>query len=191
MTPHSDIAPLPNMPPLRVLGVDPGINGGFSIVSMDGQLITAAKMPTTKRTTKTSDDKQDVDGFALYSYLDIAQPTHAFIENVHSRPRQAGQFQFGVNTGVVYGVVQSISPRVHITKVSPQSWKATYGIRGADFQTKSGVKAMARAMAARLYPQHKTLFKQVNSDGVAESLLIALYGLNLLLAPAIGAENGH
>lgn len=43
-------------------------------------------------------------------------------------------------------------------------------------QIKSGAKSGARELVSRLFPQLADDLKQINADGLAESLLIAIYG---------------
>ena len=45
-------------------------------------------------------------------------------------------------------------------------------------QIKIEAKSQARSLASSLYPEFSDFFKQKNSDGMAESLLIAIYGRN-------------
>ncbi len=161
----------------RVLGVDPGASGGWAVVDHQGKLVGLGIFPThtVKRSTK---NVTMIDGPALAALFESADPTHAFVENVHSRPRQAGQFNFGLNTGIVHGLIYAAGVDMHL--VSPASWKAVYGIKRGDDQTKAQTKDQARQMAREIYPQHAHLFKRVKDDGVAEALLIALYGLACL-----------
>ena len=64
--------------------------------------------------------------------------------------------------------------------MAPASWKAVYGIKRGEDETKRDKKNEARAIAANLYPAHADKFARVKDDGVAEATLIALYGLYLL-----------
>lgn len=161
----------------RVLGIDPGASGGWAVVNFDGTLLGVGVFPThtVKRSTK---NVTMIDGVGLAALFDAANPTHAFVENVHSRPRQAGQFNFGLNTGIVHGLIYAAGVDMHL--VSPASWKAIYGIKRTEDETKADKKSQARQIAATIYPQHAHLFKRVKDDGVAEAVLIALYGLECL-----------
>jgi hypothetical protein len=47
-------------------------------------------------------------------------------------------------------------------------------------QAKALAKTNARQLASRLYPEIEDKFQKVNTDGLAESLLIAIYGKNEL-----------
>ena len=47
-------------------------------------------------------------------------------------------------------------------------------------EIKAEAKSAARDLAGKMYPDKAEQFKKKNSDGLAESLLIALYGRNHL-----------
>lgn len=172
------------MKEVRILGVDPGIGGGWAVLNYLGGLEYAGTFPVIVTTTGRKTHR-DIDGAQLQSELMLAEPTHAFIEQVHSRPRQAGQFQFGVNTGVVLGVVQG--QHIPVRRVTPQSWKAAYNIKRQEEETKADKKTEARMVASKIYPHHADLFKRMKDDGVAEAVLIALYGLSVIT----GANNAY
>ena len=111
-------------------------------------------------------------------FCDRADFLFAYVEAVHSRPRQAGQFNFGLNTGIVHGMLYANF--IPFTLVQPQAWKAAYGIKRVGDEVKAAKKTEAREIAARLFPEMAHEFKRVKDDGVAEAALIALYGANLL-----------
>jgi crossover junction endodeoxyribonuclease RuvC len=155
-----------------ICGVDPGATGGIAFVdALTGALVAAYPMPMTK------DGK--VEATLLTAYLNGHRPVRAYVENVSSRPRQAGQFSFGVSTGIVHGVLGARG--VPFALVAPQSWKGAYGIKRAEGQTKRDTKSEARFLAAKLFPDHASKFSKVKDDGVAEAALIALYGLNVYI----------
>lgn len=158
--------------PYRVLGIDPGVHGGFALVDRQGRLLHAEHFPLL------IDKKRDrIDGPALARVLNRLAPTHAYVEAVGSRPRQAGQFQFGLTTGMIHGILHA--QRVPLVAIAPASWKAAFNLHRAEDTTKSEMKSQARALAARLFPEHAARFARVKDDGVAEAALIALYGLSL------------
>lgn len=158
-----------------VLGIDPGLSGGWAWLDADGKLLDAQPMPTI--TVKVRSKKvTKLDGSSLAEQIKQAGfGTTAFVEAVSSRPRQAGQFQFGINTGVVHGILYA--HRVPFQLVAPATWKSVHGIKRAEDETKAETKTQARILAAKLFPQHARLFARVKDDGVAEAVLIALYGL--------------
>lgn len=162
------------MNPARILGVDPGLSGGWAVVDSSGVLLDCGNTPThvVRKSGKT---RTQIDGRALARQLGDYPLTHAFVEAVSSRPRQQGQFQFGVNTGLVHGILHAFG--VPFTLVAPASWKGSYGIRRAEDETKADKKGEARALASKIFPAHANSFARVKDDGVAEAALIALYGL--------------
>ena len=165
----------------RVLGVDPGISGGWAVVNGGGKLIVAGVFPT-KIVKKNGKNSYAIDGLAMASLIQATEATHAFVENVHSRPRQAGQFTFGLNTGLIHGLLYANGLEINL--VSPASWKAVWGIKRGEDETKAQKKTEARHLVQNLYPEQASVFERVKDDGVAEAVLIALYGLSLV------AENG-
>lgn len=156
----------------RILGIDPGLSGGWAIVNGSGKLESCGTFPT-----HTVNKKERLQGYQLAEQFMGKSIDHAYVEAVSSRPRQAGQFQFGVNTGIVHGVLYAHG--IPFTLVAPAAWKGSYGIKRAEDETKRDKKNEARELAAKLYPDHAHKFSRVKDDGVAEAALIALYGLYL------------
>ena len=159
----------------RILGLDPGLSGGWALIDETGNLLRCGDFPTypiIKNGKKTT----QIDRPALANLLGALNPNLAFIESVSSRPRQAGAFQFGFNTGLLYGTL--CAQGVAIIAVSPSVWKPFYGLQRQENQTQRDTKNAARAVAAELYPGSARQFARVKDDGVAEAALIALYGLN-------------
>lgn len=158
----------------RILGIDPGLSGGWSLIDDTGKLLRAGVFPThtVKKSGKAS---TQLDGRTLADLLGSTKATHAFVEVVSSRPRQAGQFQFGINCGLVHGILHAHG--IELNFVAPASWKGAFGIKRLEDETKRDKKNEARQMATNLYPDHADKFARVKDDGVAEATLIALYGL--------------
>lgn len=146
------------------LGIDPGLSGGLAL--HDGhELVATFAMPTKSNV---------VDGASIAQLIRAYAPACACIESVTSRPRQAGVFNFGFNTGVLHGVCMAEAVPVHL--LAPAKWKRYFGLqRGQDESYKDGKNA-SRALAAQLFPEHAKAFARVKDDGVAEAALIALYG---------------
>lgn len=171
--------------PVRILGIDPGLQGGWAVISQTGELLYCGCMPVT--THPAAPDKRIIDAAALAQTITMAQPTIAFIEAVHSRPRQAGAFAFGLGVGVVLGSLSICG--VPCRQVSPAAWKSTYGLRmsaalspppddpGAQAKAYKAMKDEARRVASSLFPDWAEAFAKVKDDGVAEAALIALHGL--------------
>ena len=160
--------------PQDILVIDPGLTGGWATVNPQGKLTGCGNFPTciVKKSNKNS---TQLDGPALASLIKKSKASRAYVELVGSRPRQAGQFQFGINTGMLHGMLHAYG--IPFTLVTSMAWKASYGIKRIDDETKRDKKTEARVIAAGLWPEEKKSFARVKDDGVAEAALIALHGL--------------
>lgn len=155
---------------LIVLGIDPGTSGGWALLDRYG---CAKVFDTPTVAAKRGKTALDVDTAALMSQLDAAADfslVRAFVEQVQSRPRQGGQFQFGVNYGRILGALEAAG--IPITHVSSSKWKPAMGLRGED-------KSMSVKLAEQLFPALKSQLygpRGAGLDGRAEALLISYYG---------------
>lgn len=171
---------------LRILGIDPGLSGGWALIDETGKLLDAGAFPT-HTIKKNGKNSTQLDGRKLAELIatilwvaDYHKPqVKAYVEAVSSRPRQAGQFQFGVNVGLLHGILHAQS--VPFDLVAPASWKGGFGIKRLEDETKSQKKTEAREIAAKLFAPQAHLFARVKDDGPAEAALIALYGLQQFL----------
>lgn len=151
-----------------IIGIDPGVSGAVAFVHIDSaRVVDTPTVPATRGKTAL-----DISGPLLRQLLAPAamQGAIAYVEQVQSRPRQAGQFAFGMNYGRVLGVLEALGIRtVH---VPASKWKQAMGLRGED-------KATSVALAAQLFPHLKDQLygpRGAPLDGRAEALLIAYYG---------------
>lgn len=152
-----------------IIGIDPGVAGAVAHI---GPCTTWVEDLPTKQASRGK-AALDVDGEAFSSLLWAARRSTqsvAYVEQVQSRPRQAGQFAFGMNYGRVLGVLEALGIRtVH---VPASKWKQAMGLRGED-------KATSVALAAELFPHLKDQLygpRGAGLDGRAEALLLAYYG---------------
>lgn len=155
-----------------VIGVDPGFGGAISAVDLQGNLLFSADMPV--KAAERAIDPQGI--IALVKPYEVV---HAYVEVVQSRPRQAGQFVFGLNTGVIHGTIQTLG--IPMTLVTSAKWKSQYGIKRHEGESYAEKKDEARGIAASLFPAAKQLFARKKDDGRSEAALIALYGLSLYI----------
>lgn len=153
-----------------ILGVDPGLGGAFGLYCVgqpgasfvmdmpvkEGKLASAITAQLVNSTT------QNCRGWLV-----------AAIENVHSRPRQAGAFNFGLSTGIVHGVLAANG--IPFVLVAPQVWKVKMGLQRSPDEPASATKDRARALASKLFPNLADQFKRKKDDGRAEALLLAVY----------------
>jgi len=134
-----------------VMGIDPGASGGVAWIRDGGS--TAVPMPDTERD--------------LLDFLSdgIEEETRfAYLEKVHSMPRQgvASTFKFGVNYGMLRGML--IALRIPFDDVTPQKWQKEMGC------LTRGDKNVSKARAQQLFPQLKV------THAIADALLIAEFG---------------
>ncbi len=140
---------------MRVIGIDPGQAGGIAYVTSASSGF-AEKMPETEH-----------DVFEMFENLvlsDDASPVTAYIEKVHSMPKQGvtSTFKFGMGYGFLRGIL--VAQGVPFHEVTPQQWQKTMGCLS------HGDKNITKAAAQRLYPDLKI------THAIADSLLIARYG---------------
>lgn len=158
---------------MPIIGIDPGVSGAVAVVWRDTPTAKANQTVFDIPTVASSRGKSalDVQGFLLAEDLERYRfNSIAYVEQVQSRPRQAGQFAFGMNYGRVLGVLEALGIRtVH---VPASKWKQAMGLRGED-------KATSVALAAELFPHLKDQLygpRGAGLDGRAEALLLAYYG---------------
>lgn len=146
------------------LGIDPGMQGGIAILYPDDLCISV--MPEID---------SDWTWFREIVRAYGARSFHAFVEKVHSMPKQgvASTFKFGTGFGFVRGLLVGLC--VPVTLVTPQKWQSAM-LAG---ENKDDKKSASRAVAARLWPDISFL-KSSRSikphDGMCEAALIAEYG---------------
>jgi crossover junction endodeoxyribonuclease RuvC len=142
-----------------ILGADPGLKG--AIVILDGDTPIIHDMPLNS-------DKSEVDAHALYQLLApfAGQLEVAVVEQVTSRPRQKGVFNFGVSTGKLVAVIEALG--IPLKRVSPAKWKVQLGLRGLE-------KQASIELAKRLVPAAAPKLSRKKDDGRAEALLIAMH----------------
>lgn len=174
-----------------IIGIDPGGSGALVALDADGYIIDTLLMPTLKVGTKTG-----INGAAIAAWLETLTDNsgvkwHAFIELVNAMPsgppgkkRAMGvgsAFSFGKAAGIVEGIIQGA--RIPLTLVTPQAWKKHAGLSGTD-------KDAARSRAIQLYPGLRVLDLKGKGQAVADSILIARYGLHKETGRLTGAEDG-
>ena len=158
-----------------IIGIDPGMGGGIAALNHDGSLMDDIyHMPLKAGKTGSVVDGRSLAYILCKMRSNNGVHVHAYVEAVASRPRQAGVFQFGLNTGIVHGVLDACG--IEFTLVAPARWKAMHGLKRREGESQASQKTAARELAARLWPDHASKFARVKDDGVAEAALIALYG---------------
>ena len=142
-----------------VLGIDPGASGAIVALSMDVEQRTVTMF-------KLSQTEADI-AVWLEGLCDQVMP-HAFIERVHSMPKQgvSSSFKFGQSYGFLRGLLCGFA--IPFEEVSPQKWQREMGC------LTGGKKNVSKQKAQQLFPREKI------THATADALLIAEYGRRVL-----------
>lgn len=135
-----------------ILGIDPGGSGALAIRSIDRPLDFY----------KLDNTELDINNWLIS--LPISDIKKAYIENVHSMPKQgvASSFKFGKNFGFLIGLLTA--NKIPYELVSPQRWQKAMQCQS------HGDKNITKAAAQRLFPNIKI------THANADAILIAEYG---------------
>lgn len=137
-------------------GIDPGKKGGIAVLYEDGT---------------------DVFPYSDEGLIDLCRSyantggLFVCLEKVHSMPGQgvAGTFAFGKGYGYICGVLEAFG--IPYQEIPPQKWKREYSL-GSN-------KKQSIETARKLFPGVSLKASErctSDHDGMAEALLIALYG---------------
>lgn len=134
------------------IGVDPGQSGAIAVVDQVGDV----------QFIKSSETERDLYDFVC-QYTPWTKSCFAYIERVHSMPKQgvASSFKFGQSYGFLRGLL--ISSGIGFEEVSPVKWQTAMGCRSG------GDKNVTKSRAQQLFPNVKI------THANADALLIAEY----------------
>lgn len=146
-----------------VCGIDPGLTGGITFIH--GDEVAAYRTPVAKVA-----NKKILNLVRIVDYLILYQPEVVYIEKQQAMPNQgvSSTFKTGLNYGLYLGLFVALG--IKYVEVSPRKWKKDLKV--------SSDKDLARAKADYLLPQASHCWELKCEDGVAESALIAYWGLN-------------
>lgn len=161
----------------RVLGIDPGMNGGAAII--DGTANSLRLVDVIDIPTIPDGERREIDAWALMCWCLGHEVSEAIVENVQpmpSRPDEDGgerrgmgavsAFRFGAG---VYGIRAAVRcAKIEISTVAPQSWKRHFGLKGPD-------KEQSRQLALRFWPDQAGFFSRKKDHQRAEAALIARF----------------
>lgn len=136
------------------IGIDPGLKGGIALIRDE----SATAVPFTKDLLKEV-------------CRSLKEPAVCFLEKVGAMPGQGvtSMFNFGTTYGYIMGVLEAFD--IPYQLISPQKWKKHFSL------DKDKTKSVETAK--RLFPTVSLLPTErchKENDGMAEALLIALYG---------------
>ena len=153
---------------MRILGVDPGTVGGLAIVNKPADdaatIIDAIYVPNAG-----SERKQRVDVMTIRDFIMLHKPSLAVIERagVMSGQGISSGFKYGRAVGAIEATVMLCS--IPLVFAEPSVWKRYFKLPGKD-------KEAARQKALFLFPDTHALLAKKKSHGLAEAMLIGLYG---------------
>lgn len=144
---------------MKVLGIDPGLNGGWALLDENGTLETFSFSNKSEKEISNS--------------LSLVRPDYAFIEQVHAAPGQgvSSMFTFGRAYGFVRGVLSSRC--IDFDSITPQAWQRLLRIPNRNGKTYNEHKRLLKDLASKLYPNHKITLAN------ADAILIAHAGMTL------------
>jgi len=153
----------------RVLGVDPGNSGYLACIGQNNTVQTI-RMPT-KKVIVNRKEKNKIDPIFLTNAIRELNPSVAVVEDVYSSPQMGvtSAFTFGEGKGMLAGVLAALG--VPVVWVPPATWKRALSL--------SADKTLSKTLVKKLFPAHKC--KTIDE---AEALLLAYYGVQLLLTAA-------
>lgn len=158
----------------KILGIDPGLSGGLSIIDEQFNLIACIQMPTTTLDGK----KRRVDPRPVFDFIALHAPELAIVELVGARPRQGvvSMFNFGDAFGTVRAVAECLCPEVRYAR--PQEWRGHQSLTGLSKEQIAEV-AFEVFRAEPIYGKPRA-GKRAVRDGISDSLMIAKYGVRFL-----------
>jgi Holliday junction resolvasome RuvABC endonuclease subunit len=160
------------------LGIDPGLNGGFAVVSGDKIRYTMA-MPTLSFTTEQGKTKTEIDREGVLSFLKTFPPhTHVVIEQQEAFRSQ--NITATCTTCRNYGMLLMALTvaRCYITEEPASVWQEHYGIVSVKKSGGESTKRQAYRVCRLRYPydnfrKSQRAFKP--HDGIVDAVLIARY----------------
>src|SRR5215472_19037074 len=106
----------------KILGIDPGINGGLAVVEITGGaapvLVECVDIPVVG-----TGAKERVDVAAIRNFIDRHKPIRALIERAQAMPKQGASsgFKYGRAVGAIEATIALSSVPVEI--IEPSAWK--------------------------------------------------------------------
>lgn len=158
-----------------IIGIDPGINGGLTVLNELGSILHKEVMPVIDGS---------VDAHAITNTIGLwtfgTDDSIVVIEKVHSMPKQgvASTFKFGMGYGVLQGVCAALRLQYHL--VTPQAWQKVI-LAG---QGKKDTKDASAAFCKRNWPKEdwtKSERATKVHDGMTDAACIAEYGRRTFL----------
>lgn len=158
----------------KILGIDPGLSGGLSVIDEQLNLIACIPMPIIT----LDGNKRRVDPRPVFDFIALHGPELAVVELVGARPGQGvvSMFNFGDAFGAVRAVAECLCPEVRYSR--PQEWRGHQSLTGLSKEQIAEV-AYEVFQAEQIYGKPRA-GKRAVRDGISDSLMIAKFGVRFL-----------
>lgn len=173
---------------MKVLGVDPGLNGGLAIVARDGDSAPIRLLEAIDTPTEGEGPSREVSPLVL-NFIAKWKPDAAYIERAQAMPsvRSDGthRHQGGATSAFVYGGAYfslRLAIRgclVPLTRIESRAWKNALELPQRSADEYRQAKEDSRQKALQLFPDTPGYFDRVMDHNRAEAALIAYYGMTL------------
>lgn len=150
------------------LGIDPGTNGGATILNESGEIEVILSHKKT-----TPQDYLDTIRSYANSKGGIA---HAIVEKVHSFPRQgvSSSFTFGTSFGEAKRTCECF--QIPFQLITPQKWQKFLSIeKKRKEESKNDFKKRLKEEAQKIYPQDKFTLETADSVLIAHAAFLNSY----------------
>lgn len=155
---------------MKIIGIDPGLDGAVAVLDLDGNLLDVCDMPTLLG--EGAKNRRSICPALLADIIAKSDASHAFVELVGPRPTDGvvGAFGFGRSRGQIEGVLAARG--ISVEMIAPAAWK-----RIANIPPGAEHKDIARARACARWPGRAELFALKKHVDRAEAALIGLAGI--------------
>lgn len=176
----------------KYLGIDPGLNGGFAIVS-GNKVRYKMVMPTISAKTKGGNTRRVIDREGVLTFVSMfPKHTHAAIEEQEAYRSQNVTASCTICKN--YGILLMALTVAHmdIIEVPAKDWHDHFDIRSVKETKGVTTKAQALEIVKAKYPNtdfRKSERARKAHDGIADAILIADY-CQSLFAPFQGPATG-
>jgi len=154
---------------MRILAIDPGLDGALAIFDTDGHRAEIIDIPTVK-VMRGKGEKREIAQYALAHIVRESHAEAAYIELVGPMPKQgiSSTFQFGRGVGTLEGVLAGLD--IPVSYVRPTYWRKYNDVRKG--------KDASRGRAEQKCPALAPMLIRAKDHNRADAILIGIYALH-------------
>ncbi len=162
---------------MRVIGIDPGVNGAIAVLSKAGSMLDMEPMPESGP-------------IGLLKFFKEEWIGHVFLEKAQAFRGQgvSSSFNYGQHFGELVGMLQVMA--LPFTLVAPRNWTKQMHMGTSN---KLEAKVRSAQAAQRLFPSVnflRTVKCKKPHDGMIDAILIAEYGRRILYGALSDVRSG-